>query len=82
MTVQQIAHSALALSVADRGHLAQQLLESLEPGCDVARADVDATWCAEVERRREAIRSGETTLLPWEEARAQLRQNLEQRRVQ
>ena len=53
-TVDQITHDALTLPETERAHLAQTLLQSLEP----AEEGVEQAWTAEVGRRLERVRQG------------------------
>ena len=53
-TIEQITHEALTLPEADRAHLAQTLLQSLEP----AEESVEQAWVSEVGRRLERIHEG------------------------
>jgi putative addiction module component (TIGR02574 family) len=54
-TIEQLTHDALALTEAERAHLAQTLLQSLEP---MAEEGVEAAWTDEVARRMERVRQG------------------------
>lgn len=53
-TIKQITHEALTLPESDRAHLAQTLLQSLEP----AEEGVEQAWASEVGRRLERVRAG------------------------
>lgn len=53
-TIDQLTHEALTLTEKERAHLAQTLLQSLEP----AEEDVEQTWAIEVGRRLERVRQG------------------------
>ena len=53
-TIEQITHEALTLPESDRAHLAQTLLQSLEP----AEEGVEQAWASEVGRRLERVRAG------------------------
>jgi putative addiction module component (TIGR02574 family) len=63
-----LAH-ALAMPAAVRAEIAERLLDSLEP----ERAEVDAAWGIEAERRVNQLDSGEVQLLDGEEVMANLR---------
>lgn len=54
-TIEQLTHDALTLSEHERAHLAQTLLQSLEP---VADEGVEEAWNTEVARRMERIHQG------------------------
>jgi putative addiction module component (TIGR02574 family) len=54
-TIEQLTHDALTLSEAERAHLAQTLLQSLEPG---ASETVEEAWDVEVSRRLDEVRQG------------------------
>jgi len=53
-TIEQITHDALTLPETERAHLAQTLLQSLEP----AEEGVEQAWAAEVGCRLERVRQG------------------------
>lgn len=53
-TIEQITHEALTLPETERAHLAQALLQSLEP----AEEGVEQAWVAEVRRRLERVWDG------------------------
>lgn len=69
-TVEQLAHDALGLPVQARAELVEKLLESLagEVTPEVERAHLD-----EVRRRREAVRTGQASLIDGPEAHRQVR---------
>lgn len=52
--IEQLTHEALTLPETDRAHLAQILLQSLEP----AEEGVEQAWASEVGRRLERVRVG------------------------
>ncbi len=60
--------AALELPRADRVHLAERLIESLDTDDEVLQA-----WIDESERRLDAIERGETKTVPFEEVMAELR---------
>jgi hypothetical protein len=74
MSTADILHAALSLSPEQRGEIAHQLILSLdrEPSDD----DVDRAWASEINRRRQAIREGRTTLRDWDEALTAMRQSI------
>ncbi len=57
---------ALCLSDQERGDLAAQLIESLDP---ISETDVESAWGAEIQRRIEELREGRVKPLTWPEAR-------------
>jgi putative addiction module component (TIGR02574 family) len=67
---QQLLNNALELPSADRGRLAAMLIESLESDADPG---ADAAWDEEIHRRLSDIDAGRTPLIPWDEARDQIR---------
>ena len=67
--VDHILDEALALEPNDRSALVVALLDSLD-GED--EATVAKAWAQEIRERREQLRSGATTAVPWAEARARL----------
>lgn len=70
-TPAQILDAALALSPCERAEVACQILLSLEPYDQPG--DVDAAWAAEIRRRLGAIRRGESSLVDWDVAIAEIR---------
>lgn len=68
-TAAQLAQEALTLSEAERAHLAQTLLRSLEPAED----GVEQAWAIEVGRRLERVRQGTAQGRPAEEVFRDLR---------
>ena len=67
-TVEEIEAEALSLPVAQRAHLVEKLIASLD-----SEPDIENAWAAEVERRHAEIESGAASLLPGPEALARLR---------
>jgi putative addiction module component (TIGR02574 family) len=55
---------ALALPVAERAALAQQLLHSLEP----EDPDAEEAWAKEIQARSDAVHSGNYVARDWREA--------------
>jgi putative addiction module component (TIGR02574 family) len=70
--VQAILEQALKLSLAERAHMAEQLIASLDEGLDVG---AEQAWQKEVQRRLEQIDPGEVQTISWEEVRRQLRRD-------
>ncbi|MFN5543411.1 MAG: addiction module protein [Betaproteobacteria bacterium] len=60
--------AALELPRADRVHLAERLIESLDTDDEVLQA-----WIDESERRLDAIERGEAKTVPFEEVMTELR---------
>jgi putative addiction module component (TIGR02574 family) len=72
MDVATIEREALALTVAERAVLADRLLQTL----NLEDADRMDRWAQEVERRLEALESGEMTATDGQEAVAAIRRSL------
>ena len=70
-TIERIKTELAGLSVCDRAHVADFLLQSLEGEPEAA---AEALWDAELERRAEMIRSGKAVGEPAEQVFAELRQ--------
>ncbi|MBA3624520.1 MAG: addiction module protein [Methylibium sp.] len=66
--VEDIAAQASRLSADDRERLLERILASLVE----SDPDVDAAWNAEIERRVDAIESGEMRTIPWDEVKKDL----------
>lgn len=66
-----ILHAALALPPDNRAALAEKLLESLD---DEGRAEIDAAWAEEAEKRIRAFREGKTKATPADEVMRSLRE--------
>lgn len=58
----------------ERGDLAARLIESLDPGAD---NDAAEAWDEEIRTRLEDVRRGRVTPVPWEEARRQILERVE-----
>ena len=67
---QQLLVQALQLPPADRGQLVVLLIDSLEQGAEMG---TDQAWSSEVEDRLQQIDEGRVTMIPWSEARRQIR---------
>lgn len=67
-TVEDLEEEALQLTAAERAHLVERLIASLD--LDPA---VEDAWAAEVERRHAAVERGEVAMLPGPEALARLK---------
>lgn len=68
---------ALRLPRAERARLAEEVLSSLEDPDE----QVAAAWARELERRSNDIAEGRVQPVDWETARAQILNELEQRRA-
>lgn len=74
----------LKLPEADRAQIADRLWASLS---DAAQQELlgdptdDPEFRAELDRRLESVANGTAELIPWEQARANIREELERRRV-
>jgi putative addiction module component (TIGR02574 family) len=75
--LKQLEAEVLALSVPERAHLAQRLIESLDDNAEEDPAQVERAWEEEIRRRIEEDRAGKAPLVPasevFAEARARLR---------
>jgi putative addiction module component (TIGR02574 family) len=65
----KILEDAMALSRDERAALARELLASLDGEPDPG---AEAAWAAEIKRRVERFRAGESKGIPWEEVKARL----------
>lgn len=67
-TVEELETEVLALPAAQRAHLVEKLIASLD-----VEPDVENAWAEEVERRQGEIESGTVPLLPGAETLSRLR---------
>ena len=67
-----LAH-ALRLDPDARAELVAEILASLDRPAD---ADAESGWDAEIERRIEAIESGEVRLEPWESVKRRIEKDI------
>ncbi|MGB4467621.1 MAG: addiction module protein [Azovibrio sp.] len=74
--LEDIEAAALQLASSDRAKLAERLLISLEEDDEIL-----ASWVEEAERRGEAYERGETEAIDFDEAIAQARARITNRRV-
>ena len=74
-SVSEVLDAALALNAEERAEVVHNLLLSLEPV--ESDGDVDEAWANEIQRRRQAIREGKTTLREWDDALGSIRQSLD-----
>jgi putative addiction module component (TIGR02574 family) len=77
MQVDELLAQALSLPRHERARVAEELLSSIEEPADQAAA----AWATELERRSQEVAQGAVQLTPWETARAEIRDELEQRRA-
>ncbi|TAN49323.1 MAG: acyl-protein synthetase [Methylococcaceae bacterium] len=66
--IEVLENEALGLSIAQRAHLVEKLIASLD-----SELDSENAWAKEVERRHAEIENGTVSLLPGAEALARLR---------
>ena len=71
--VQSVLADALRLAPEARAELAAELLASLDGPAD---AQAEAAWNIEIERRIEAIESGEIELEPWEQVKHRIERDV------
>lgn len=64
--VANLLADALRLSETERGELAAQLIDSLDPTADEG---VEAAWGVEIRDRLEDLETGRVQPIPWPEAR-------------
>ena len=76
--VREVLDEALKLAPDDRASVAVELLESLESGPE-ERAEVEAAWAAEIERRARRVIRGESSGTPWNDVRRRAEANLTKR---
>jgi putative addiction module component (TIGR02574 family) len=62
----QLLAEALRLPENERGDVAAQLIESLDP---IADTDVEAAWAEEIQQRIAELKDGRVKPLSWDEAR-------------
>jgi putative addiction module component (TIGR02574 family) len=74
-SAEQILEEAMRLDPRTRALVAEALLETLDVGPDF---EVSEAWRAEIRRRCAEIDSGAVSLIPGEQALAQLRAKYEQ----
>ena len=76
---QDLLREALSLPVNDRVDVAAELLASLDDAPAENRAEVEAAWAAEIERRATREMSGESTGVPWADVRRSAEAELRRR---
>ena len=75
----EILQQALALDLADRAYLADELERSLPPTA-VASDEIATAWSVEIDRRSSAYDRGETTAISFDSALDHIRTALAERR--
>ena len=73
LTIEEIAHEAMQLTVSSRAELAEKLVESLDFS---ENEDVQRAWTAEAIGRRDDVRSGRVQTIPGDEVIAEVRRML------
>lgn len=76
--IEEILDEALKLGPDDRASVAAELLDSLEAPPE-GKADVEAAWAAEIERRARRVLRGESNGASWDEVRRRTEANLAKR---
>ncbi len=74
----EVLDEALKLAPDERASVAVELLDSLEAGPE-ERAEVEAAWAAEIERRARRVIRGESIGTPWNDLRRRAEANLTKR---
>lgn len=67
--VDELLAQALSLPADERSALVIALLDSIEGSAD---ASITEAWREEIVRRRQALKSGAATPVPWAKARARI----------
>jgi putative addiction module component (TIGR02574 family) len=75
----RILEAAMRLPDAERAALATVLKDSVGDGASLD--EIEAAWIAEAERRREDLRAGRTTSVPWQDVRREIFDMVERARV-
>jgi putative addiction module component (TIGR02574 family) len=65
MSYEEVKASALGLGLKERAALAKELLDSVD---NPSEKELEDLWLDEVGKRIERVQSGETKLIPFEEA--------------
>lgn len=71
--VEKVINEALSLPHDDRAKLAASLLASLDGPED---PDLETAWAAEIRRRIKEIDAGTVTLIPWEEVKRRIEEDV------
>lgn len=81
-TVASLLERIMDLSAEDQRLIAEHIQASLEAGEAADEMMADPEWRAEFERRLQSVADGTAELIPWEEAREQIRSELARRRAE
>ena len=76
---QELLRQALTLSVEDRADVAAELLASLDDAEADNRAEVEAAWASEIERRARRALAGESVGTAWNDVRRRAEADLRKR---
>ena len=76
---QEVLQQALALPLDQRADVAAEPLASLDEAPPSDRAEVEAAWAREIERRARRVMADESAGEPWEDVRARVLRRLAQR---
>jgi len=68
----KLRDAVLSLPLEVRARLVEDLLCSLDEDEEVAEAEHDAAWGAEIAERLREVADGEVTPVPWSEARRRI----------
>lgn len=85
MTHAQVLQEALKLPRKERADVAAELLASLDRSNTTSEPDAESfgkvqkAWAVEIERRARKVSAGKSRGIPWEEARREIEQRLEER---
>ena len=77
MSVDELLAQVLRLPREERARVAEQLLSSLEE----SEEEVAAAWAIELERRSREVAEGRVQTIDWETARADILEQLQERRA-
>ncbi|HVT18030.1 MAG TPA: addiction module protein [Thermoanaerobaculia bacterium] len=75
---EHLLREVLNLPADERADVASELLASLDEATD-PRADVEAAWAEEIEKRARRVLGGEASGPPWPEVRRRLEASLQKR---
>lgn len=78
MSTEELLAQVLRLPRQERARVAEELLSSLEEPDD---EEVAAAWAHELDRRSREVAEGKVQTVEWSAARAQILEELEQRRA-
>ena len=78
MSTEELLAQVLRLPRQERARVAEELLSSLEEPDD---EEVAAAWAPELDRRSREVAEGKVQTVAWSTARAQILEELEQRRA-